>query len=145
MDNSKLLSNRSPVMGKSSTQEGVTLSLSKAKLLSFVWQLMQAMELKVELSMIIQCKNKVQLTYPKTWVWVGHGTYLWMYMLHDLNKQKLIQVIWVDGNKNPSDLGTKNLDAASHKKHIKTLSGNNHKFQLVSKWGRVLHDNRVGI
>ncbi len=47
-----------------------------------------------------------------------------MYMLCDLNEQKLIQMEWVDGNKNSADLGTKNLDIASHKKHTATLCKN---------------------
>ncbi len=56
-----------------------------------------------------------------------------MYMLCDLNEQKLIQMEWVDGNKNSTDLGTKNLDIASHKKHMAALCGNNNFIQPILK------------
>ncbi len=49
----------------------------------------------------------------------------------NLNKQKLIQMEWVDGNKNSANLYPKNLDATCHKKHTITLCGNNNKFQPI--------------
>lgn len=46
--------------------------------------------------------------------------YVLMYMLQDINEQSLIQMELIDG-KNLTDLGTKNLDSTSHKKHTKVL------------------------
>ncbi len=35
---------------------------------------------------------------------------------------------WIDSNKNSVDIGTKNLNTASHKKHTKVLCGDNDEF-----------------
>ncbi len=56
-----------------------------------------------------------------------------MNMLYNLNKQKLIQMEWVDSNKNSAGLGSKNLAAASHKKHTMMLCDNDNKVQPISK------------
>ncbi len=49
------------------------------------------------------------------------------YMLHDLNKDKIIQMKWIEGENNSVDLGTKSLHHASQTKHTKTLCGDNDK------------------
>ncbi len=35
---------------------------------------------------------------------------------------------WIDSNENLADIGTKNLDATSHKKHTKVLCDDNDEF-----------------
>ncbi len=71
-----------------------------------------------------------------------------MYMLHNLNEQKLIQMELVNGNVNLADQGTNNLNAASHKKHSKGLCSNENDFltifYLILEWGMVLNDKRAG-
>ncbi len=101
----------------------------------FVWQMMQAMELKVKLPMILQCYSKGIIDLSNNWSTGDrvHHVDVQMYMLQDPNEQKLIQMEWIDGNENPADLGTKNLDATSHKKHTIMLCDKDVKFHPISK------------
>ncbi len=68
--------NNSPVMAKSSTQRVVTLSVKETELYAaascaqdmlFVWQMISAKELKVQLPMILQCDNKGTINLSKKW------------------------------------------------------------------------------
>ncbi len=131
-------------MAKSSSQKVVTLSVTEAELYAatscaqdmlFVWRMMQAMQLRVKLPMILQCDNKGTIDLSKNWSTGGRTRHVdvRMYMLRDLNEQKIIQMEWVDGNENSADLGTKNLDTASHKKHTAVLCGNDDDIQPISE------------
>ncbi len=136
--------NRSPVMAKSSTQKVVTLSVTEAELYAatscahdmlFVWQMMQAMQLRVKLPMLLQCDNKGTINLSKN-LSTGDKTChvdVQIYMLCNLNKQKLIHIEWIDGIKKSADLGTKNLNTSSHKKHTTTLCGNSNDIQSILK------------
>ncbi len=94
-------------MAKSSTQKVVTLSVMEAELYAaascaqdmlFVWRMIQAMQLQVKLPMILQCNNKGTIDLSKNWSTGGRTRHVdvRMYMLQDLNKQKLIQREGVD-------------------------------------------------
>ncbi len=48
-----------------------------------------------------------------------------MYMLQDLNIDKIIQMKWIKGEDNSADIGTKNLDHASQTKETEVLCGSN--------------------
>ncbi len=65
-----------------------------------------------------------------------------MYMLQDLNKDKIIQMKWIKGEENSTDLGTNHLDNTSHTKYTKALSGKNDKISNFHH-KMVLQDNRV--
>ncbi len=60
---------------------------------------------------------------------------MYVYMLHDLDKQKLIQVEWADRNKYYAGLGTKNLIDAITTNTIKhpvlTITESNSQFLSV--------------
>ncbi len=125
-------------MAKSSTQKVITQSVMEAELYAatscaqdmlFVYWSMQTMELMVELSMILECNNKVTIVLCCNWSIGGrtHQVDVWMYMLRDLNKDKIIQIKWIEFEDNLAYLGTKNCDYASHTKHTKTLCSNNDK------------------
>ncbi len=123
---------------KSSTQKVVTLSVTEADLYaatSCAQELMPAMQLRVKLPMILQCNNKGTIDLSKNWSMRGRTQHVdvRMYMLHDINVQKLKQIEWVDRIKNSTNLGTKYLDAASHKKHTTTLCSNNNEVQPLLK------------
>ncbi len=99
----------------------------------FVWQMMQAMQLKVKLPMILQSNNKGTIYLSTNWSTGGRKQHVDMqtYMLHDLNEQKLIQMEWVDRNDNPTNLRTKNLDTKSHiftQQHFVATMMNSNKF-----------------
>ncbi len=84
--------NGSPVIVKSLTQKVVTLSVTEAELYAatscaqdmlFVWRLMAAMGLKVQLPMILQCDNKGTIDLSKNWSTGGRTRHVnvRMYML----------------------------------------------------------------
>ncbi len=75
--------------------------------------------------MILQCDNKGTNDLSKNWSTGGRTCHVdaRMYMLQDLNEQKLMQM----------ELGTNNLDITSHKKHTATLCRNDNDIQPISK------------
>ncbi len=79
--------------------------------------------------MILECKNKGTINFSCNWSEGGrtHHVDVCLYMLQDLNEDKIIQIKWIKGEDNLADLGTKNLNHASHHKHTKTLCGDNDK------------------
>jgi len=123
-------------MAKSSTQKVITLSVTEAELYAatscaqdmlFVYRLMRTLDMKVQLPMILECDNKGTIDLSRNWSVGGRTRHVdvRLYMLRDLNEDKIIQMKWVKGEQNSADLGTKNLDHASHTKHTKTLCGDN--------------------
>ncbi len=116
------------------TEAELYAATSRAQDMLFVWQMMQAMQLRVKLPMILQCDNKGTINLSKNWSTGGRTRHVdvRIYMLRKLNEQTIIQMEWVDGNENSADLGTKNLDITSHKKHTATLCGNNDDIQPIS-------------
>ncbi len=124
----------SPIMAKSSTQKVITLLVTEAELYAatscaqdmlFVYRLMQTMDMKIDLPMILECDNKEAINLSCNWSVGGRTCHVnvCLYMLQDLNEDKIIQMKWIKGEENSVDLGTKNLDHASHAKHTKTLCG----------------------
>ncbi len=123
-------------MAKSSTQKVITLLVTEAELYAatscaqdmlFVYRLMRTMDLKINLPMILECDNKGTVDLSHNWSVGGRTRHVdvRLYMLRDLNEDKIIQMKLIKGEENSAFLGTKNLVQASHAKHSKTLCGNN--------------------
>ncbi len=90
------------------TEQKLCMATSCAQDMLFVSRLMIAMDLRVKIPMIVQCNNKG----AKNLIMGGkRHVDVWLYILQDLNKNKLIQMNWVDDSKNLAVLGMKNLDA----------------------------------
>ncbi len=70
---------------------------------------MAAMGLQVELPMIFQFHNKGNINLSKNWIESDRTWHMnvQMYMIHNLNKQKLIYMELVNENETSTDLGTK--------------------------------------
>ncbi len=103
------------------------------------------MELKVKLPMILKCDNKGTLDLSCNWS-VGGSTChvdVWLYMRQDLNKDKIIQMNWMKDEENSADLGTRNLNHASHTKHTKALCGDiNKNFNFCHREGITRQQSR---
>ena len=123
---------------KSGMQKIVAISVTKAEVIAmvqavqemmYVKKLIESMELKVKLPMIVQCDNKGAVDLANGWSANGgtkHMEVKVMY-LRELKEKGYLRVEWQPTANNTSDIFTKNLDTTSFKKHRETLmKGNVH-------------------
>jgi hypothetical protein len=121
-------------MFKSSTQKSVALSVCEAEQtggvlcaqdMLYVWHILELMELKVKLPMILEMDNKGAVDLANNWS-IGGCTrhvdirqcFLW-----ELKESKVMDIHWIKGSENDSDAFTKNLDGPAFDKCIRTLVG----------------------
>ena len=122
---------------KSGMQKIVAISVTEAEVIAmvqavqemmYVKKLIESMDLKVKLPMIIKCDNKGAVDLANGWIANGgtkHMEVKVMY-LRELKGKEVIRVEWQPTASNTSDIFTKNLDTASFKKHRSNLLGEDH-------------------
>ena len=123
-----------PVIVKSGMQRSPTLSVTESELVAgvtcaqdmlYVKNVLESIGLQVELPMKLEIDNKgaVDLTHNFS---VNGRTkhieyrYLW---LRDMQEQNIIDVQWVHGEENETDIQTKNVSGPLFKKHCEVYCG----------------------
>ncbi len=123
-----------PVMFESSTQKSVALSICEteqtagvlcAQGMLYIWNVLKSMELKVKLPMLLEMDNKGTVDLANNWSTGGHTRHVDVQQcfLRELKKSKVMDINWIKGFENDTDVFTKNLDGSAFKKCIKTLVG----------------------
>ncbi len=123
-----------PVIFKSSTQKLVALSVCEAEQSSGVLcaqdmlyckNVLESMGLKVKLPMLLKMDNTGAVDLANNWS-VGGGTRhvdVQQFFLRELKETKIMDICWIKGSENDTDVFTKNLDGPAFEKCIKTLVG----------------------
>ena len=120
--------NGAPVTMKSGMQKIVALSVTEAELIAavlcaqdmlFVYKVITLLRLKVELAMILEVDNKGAFDLINNWT-IGRRTRhveVRQYFLRELKEEGIIKTVWLSGDKNSTDLFTKNLGGPAFEKH----------------------------
>ena len=130
----RVLLEGAPVMMKSSTQKFVALSVCEAEQSSGVLcaqdmlyckNVLESMGLKVKLPMLREMDNKGVVDLANNWSVGGRTRHVDVRQcfLRELKESKIMDIHWVKGTENDTDVFTKKLDGPAFKKCIKTLVG----------------------
>ena len=123
-----------PVVVKSGLQKIVALSTAEAELIAmvqciqemiFVKKVLESMELKVQLPMIVQCDNKGAVDMANGWN-VNGGTKhidICLNFIRELKEEGTIRVEWISTNDMTADILSKNLDKSKFEKFTEELCG----------------------
>ncbi len=119
----QVLLNNSSIMAKSSKQEIIILPVTEAKLyiatscakdMLFVYQLMQTMEIKVKITMILKYNTWLILQLVH---WRQSLTWRCLDVYATRSRwNKIFPMKWIKSKNNLADLGTKSLNATKHTK-----------------------------
>ena len=120
--------NESPVSFRSWMMPIVALSVTKAELFAailcvqdmmYIMRLLNSMELKVKLPMILYVDNKGAKDLCNNWTVGGRTRHIEVkqYFLRELKEAGIVHVKWKSGADMTSDIFTKNLPSASFEKH----------------------------
>jgi hypothetical protein len=122
-------------MLKSSTQKLVALSVCKAEQSSGVLctqqdmlycnKALESMGLKVKLLMLLKMNNKGAVDLASNWSVGGQTRHVNVQQcfLWELKETKIMDICWIKGSENDTDVFTKNLDGPAFEKCNKTLVG----------------------
>jgi hypothetical protein len=116
------------VSTKSKMQSTTTLSVTESELVScvscaqdmlFEMRVLESIQLKVELPMILKTDNKGVVDLANNWSAGGRTRHIAVRanFLRELKEQGLLRVEWIPTNDNSSDLFTKNLPGPLFNKH----------------------------
>ena len=123
-----------PIIVKSGMQRSPTLSVTESELVSgvtcaqdmlYAKNLLESIGLKVELPMKLEMDNKGAVDLMHSISVSGRTKhieyrYLW---LRDMQEQNIIDVQWLQGNENETDIQTKNVAGPLFKKHCEVYCG----------------------
>jgi hypothetical protein len=92
----------------------------------YVMRLLQSMELKVKLPMVLEIDNKGAVDLSNSWSVSGGTKHMEVryQFLRELKQNGLLKVNWIPGADNDADLFTKNLDRKTFEKHTRVYVGN---------------------
>eukprot|EP00957_Ditylum_brightwellii_P123804 9437578-Ditylum_brightwellii.AAC.1 len=120
--------NGSPIACKSGMQKRSALSVTKLEEISgvdsvqdmlYAMHVIEGIGLKVAKPMILETDNHGFCDLANNWDVAGrtrHETVQWNF-LRELKEQGVLRVIWIPGEKMPSDMSTKNLPGSLFRKH----------------------------
>ena len=123
-----------PVTHKSGLQKCVLLSVTEAEAMAgvhcvqdmlFIWEVITSMGLKVKLPMVIWCDNKGAVDLANNWSANGRTRHVStkLNFLRDLKEEGVVQMKWISGEMNCSDLFTKNLGRTAFERHTRAFCG----------------------
>ena len=115
-------------------QKFVTLSVTEAECVAatscvqdmiYGKNFLESLGLKVELPMILEMDNKGGVDIFNNWSIAGNtrAVSIRFAYIRELKEAGILEIKWIDGNKNTSDLFTKNLDGTAFKKHASVFNG----------------------
>ena len=75
--------------------------------------------------MIFEMDNKGGIDIFNNWSIAGNmrAVSIWFAYICKLKEAGILEIKWIDGNENTSDLFTKNLDRTTFKKHASVFNG----------------------
>ena len=87
--------------------------------------LIESLELKVELPMIIECDNKGAVDLANGWSVSGHSKHIDVRLnfLRELKESNIVQIKWEATDEMVSDMHTKNLTYPTFEKQTKRHCG----------------------
>jgi hypothetical protein len=123
-----------PVAVRSTMQKIIALSSTEAELIAlvqcvqemfFVKKIIESMELKVELPMIIQCDNKGAVDLVNGHSIGGNSKHIDVRILHvrDYKDKGVIKVEWISTKDNEADMQTKNTNPPTFIRHAPKYVG----------------------
>ena len=127
--------NGSPISFRSRMMPIIALSVTEAELFSailcvqdmmFIMRILNSMELKVKLPMILYVDNKGAKDLCNNWTVGGRTRHIEVkqYFLRELKEAGIVHVKWKKGAEMTSDMFTKNLPTASFRKHKSEFMSN---------------------
>ena len=119
-----------PVTVKSAMQRMVALSVTEAETIAavscaqdmlHVMRIIQALDLKVELPMILKVDNSGAVNIANSWTSGGRTRHMDVRLnfLRELKEEGILNTIWTPGKYNSSDLFTNNLAGPKFNKHLR--------------------------
>ena len=134
--------NDAPIMFGSVTQKHVTLSVTEAELaavvsvvqdMMYVYRVVTAMELQVQLPMMVEMDNSGARDLANSWSVGGRTRHVdvRMFFLRELKEDGLIVFKHISGTDNETDIFTKNVDAATLHKHTKCYCGDDGAYESL--------------
>ena len=125
---------QAPVMFKSATQKHVALSVTEAELYAgvstaqdmlYVKNVLESMELKVKLPMVLEMDNQAAVHLAKNWSVGGMTRHIDVRQcfLRELKEAGTLIVKWIPGPLNEADLFTKNLPGPMFEEFSRALIG----------------------
>ena len=117
---------QAPVMFKSATQKHVALSVTEAELYAgvstaqdmlYVKNVLESMELKVKLPMVLEMDNQAAVHLGNNWSVGGRTRHI------DVREAGTLIVKWIPGPLNEADLFTKNLPEPMFEEFSRALIG----------------------
>ena len=123
-----------PVVVKSAMQKFVALSVTEAETVSavqcaqdmmYVKRVLEGMELKVRLPMVLNIDNSGAIDLANNWSPGGRTRHMEtrMFFLRQLKEENILVCKWISGTENPVDMFTKNLAGPAFNKHAKVFTG----------------------
>ena len=133
-----------PVVMVSRMQGHVTLSVTESELgaavncaqdMMFVKRLLKSMDLKVELPMVLEVDNKGAMDLCNNWSTGGRTRHVdvRMYFLREMKEAGIINIQWIAGENNSTDMFTKNLATKLFCKHVISYCGQDEYLLLDNK------------
>jgi hypothetical protein len=136
--------NGAPIAHKSATQKHVTLSVTEAEgsaMVSCVQEMIYAknviesMGLEVEVPMIVECDNRGAVDLANNWSVGGRTRHVDVRLnfIRELIEAGTLNVRWIAGEENDSDIHTKNLGNPLFDKFTKVYSGNDEYYKADAR------------
>jgi len=132
----RVFMNGAPISFRSAMQKFVTLLVTEAEIVAgvmvaqdmlYVYHLLESLELHVELPMVLEMDNSGAVDLANSWS-VSSKTrhvYVCNYFLRELKDQRLLVIKHIPGDRNNSDIFTKNVMSAIFNPHIPLYVGSN--------------------
>ena len=142
----RLILNGALVAFRRSTQKTVALLVTEAELymailcaqdMIYVLHVIQSLELKVKLSMVLKVDNQGTVDITNSWNIGGQTCHIdvGQCFLHELKEEGILLVKWILGSKNDSDMFTKNLDRPLFEKFALVYIGKDNTLPVLNREG----------
>ena len=126
--------NDAPYVRKSKMQKFVTLSVTEAECVAgtscvqdmiYGKNFLESMGLQVELPMVLEMDNKGGVDIFNSWSIAGNtrAVSIRFAYIRELKEAGILEIKWIKGEDNESDLFTKNLDGPAFKRHASVFHG----------------------
>ena len=140
-----------PIAVKSGMQRIVALSVSEAEVIAmvqcvqemlYVMKLLNSMELKVKLPMVIWVDNKAAVDLANGWSSSGGTKHIDVRLafVRELKEEGKLIIKWIPTEENESDIYTKNVDSTLFNKHVSKLIGKDEYM-----WEKMTNRKRKGV
>ena len=90
-----------------------------AQYMLYIMNFLESLQLRVEKPMLLEIDNKGCVDLINTWSVAGRTRHVdcRKCFLRELKEENIMKFVWLKGKDNDSDIFTKNVTAAEHKRH----------------------------